>query len=49
MKKGREAATEKNIHNPSEKQIYDLGKKWVEENTETYSKCMKKLQQTILM
>ena len=31
MKKGREAATEKNIHNPSEKQIYDLGKKWVEE------------------
>mgnify|MGYP000984435695 FL=1 len=31
MKKGRESATEKNIHNPSEKQIYDLGKKWVEE------------------
>ena len=31
MKKGREAATEKNVHNPSEKQIYDLGKKWVEE------------------
>ena len=31
MKKGREAATEKNIHNPSEQQIYDLGKKWVEE------------------
>ena len=31
MKKGREAATEKNIHNPSEQQIYDLGKNWVEE------------------
>lgn len=31
MKKGREAATEKNIHNPSEQQLYDLGKKWVEE------------------
>ena len=31
MKKGREAATEKNIHNPSEQQIYYLGKKWVEE------------------
>lgn len=31
MKKGREAATEKNLHNPTEKQIYDLGKKWVEE------------------
>ncbi len=31
IKKGREAATEKNIHNPSEQQIYDLGKKWVEE------------------
>lgn len=31
MKKGREAAMEKNIHNPSEKQIYDLGKAWVEE------------------
>ncbi|WP_213190563.1 fumarate reductase/succinate dehydrogenase flavoprotein subunit [Cloacibacterium caeni] len=31
MKKGREAATEKNIHNPSEQQIYALGKKWVEE------------------
>ncbi len=31
MKKGRESATEKNIHNPTEKQIYDLGKKWVEE------------------
>jgi len=31
MKKGREAATEKNVHNPSEQQIYDLGKKWVEE------------------
>ena len=31
MKKGREAAIEKNISNPSEKQIYDLGKAWVEE------------------
>ena len=31
IKKGRESATEKNIHNPSEQQIYDLGKKWVEE------------------
>src|SRR5574343_652366 len=31
MKKGREAAIEKNIHNPSDQQIYDLGKKWVEE------------------
>ena len=31
MKKGREAALEHNIHNPTEKQIYDLGKAWVEE------------------
>ena len=31
MKKGREAAIEKNIHNPSEQKIYDLGKAWVEE------------------
>ncbi|MDL1912930.1 MAG: fumarate reductase/succinate dehydrogenase flavoprotein subunit [Bergeyella sp.] len=31
MKKGREAALEKNIHNPSDKQIYDLGKAWIEE------------------
>lgn len=31
IKKGKEAATEKNLHNPSEKEIYNLGKKWVEE------------------
>ena len=31
MKKGKEAAIEKNITNPSEQQIYDLGKAWVEE------------------
>lgn len=31
MKKGREAAIEKHIHNPSEQQIYDLGKAWIEE------------------
>lgn len=31
MKKGKEAVLEQNIHNPSEQQIYDLGKKWVEE------------------
>ncbi len=31
MKKGKEAALEKNIHNPSQQQIYDLGKAWVEE------------------
>lgn len=31
MKKGAEAATERNIHNPSPQQIYDLGKSWVEE------------------
>lgn len=31
MKKGNEAALEKNIHNPSPQQIYDLGKAWVEE------------------
>jgi len=31
MKKGREAAIEKHIHNPTEQQIYDLGKSWVEE------------------
>lgn len=31
MKKGREAAIEKNIQNPSEQKIYELGKAWVEE------------------
>jgi succinate dehydrogenase / fumarate reductase flavoprotein subunit len=31
LKKGNEAAIEKNIHNPSPQQIYDLGKAWVEE------------------
>lgn len=31
MKKGKEAATEQNIHNPSSAQIYSLGKAWVEE------------------
>lgn len=31
MKKGKEAAIEKHIHNPTEQQIYDLGKKWIEE------------------
>lgn len=30
-KKGKEAATEQNIKNPTDKQIYDLGKAWVEE------------------
>ena len=31
LKKGNEAAIEKNIHNPSPQQIYDLGKAWIEE------------------
>lgn len=31
MKKGREAALEKNIHNPSEQTVYDLGRAWIEE------------------
>ena len=31
LKKGKEAALEKNIHNPTDQQIYDLGKAWVEE------------------
>ena len=31
LKKGNEAAIEKNIHNPTPQQIYDLGKAWVEE------------------
>lgn len=31
QKKGHEAALEKNIHNPTPQQIYDLGKAWVEE------------------
>ena len=31
MKKGREAATEQNINNPSSTQIYSLGKAWIEE------------------
>ncbi len=30
-KKGKEAAIEKNIHNPTDKQINDLGKAWIEE------------------
>ena len=41
MKKGKEAATEQNIHNPSSAQIYSLGKAWVEENMVTFSRCMK--------
>ncbi|MDY3318986.1 fumarate reductase/succinate dehydrogenase flavoprotein subunit [Riemerella anatipestifer] len=31
MKKGKEAALERSLHNPTEQQIYDLGKAWVEE------------------
>ncbi|WP_434980970.1 fumarate reductase/succinate dehydrogenase flavoprotein subunit [Daejeonia sp. YH14] len=31
VKKGKEAALEQNIHHPSEQQIYDLGKAWIEE------------------
>lgn len=31
IKKGKETALEKNIHNPTEQQIYDLGKAWIEE------------------
>lgn len=31
MKKGRESAIEKNIHNPSDAELYKLGKAWVEE------------------
>ncbi|MDR2204552.1 MAG: fumarate reductase/succinate dehydrogenase flavoprotein subunit [Flavobacteriaceae bacterium] len=31
IKKGKEAALEQNIHNPTEQQIYDLGKEWIEE------------------
>ncbi|AZZ58602.1 fumarate reductase/succinate dehydrogenase flavoprotein subunit [Riemerella anatipestifer] len=31
IKKGKEAALERNLHNPTEQQIYDLGKAWVEE------------------
>ena len=31
MKKGKEAAIEKHIHNPTDQQIYELGKKWIEE------------------
>ena len=31
MKKGKETAIEKNIHNPTDQQIYDLGKAWIEE------------------
>lgn len=31
IKKGKETALEKNIHNPTDQQIYDLGKAWVEE------------------
>ncbi len=31
IKKGKEAATEQNIHNPSSAQIYSLGRAWVEE------------------
>ena len=30
-KKGKETALEKNIHNPTDQQIYDLGKAWIEE------------------
>ncbi|ASW75780.1 succinate dehydrogenase [Chryseobacterium piperi] len=31
MKKGKESAIEKHIHNPTDQQLYDLGKSWVEE------------------
>ena len=31
IKKGKEAAQEQNVHNPTEKQISDLGKAWIEE------------------
>ena len=31
MKKGHELALEKHIHNPTQQQIYDLGKGWIEE------------------
>lgn len=31
VKKGHEAVIEKNIHNATEQQIYDLGKAWIEE------------------
>ena len=31
LKKGHEAVIEKNIHNATEQQIYDLGKAWIEE------------------
>jgi succinate dehydrogenase / fumarate reductase flavoprotein subunit len=37
MKKGREAAIEKHIHNPSDQQIYDLVKAGLKRNTVTYS------------
>jgi succinate dehydrogenase / fumarate reductase flavoprotein subunit len=37
MKKGKEAAIEKHIHNPTEQQIYDLGKNGLKRNTVTYS------------
>jgi len=30
-KKGKEAAIEKNLHNPTDQEIYDLGKAWIEE------------------
>jgi succinate dehydrogenase / fumarate reductase flavoprotein subunit len=30
-KKGKEAAIEKNLHNPTDQEIYDLGKTWIEE------------------
>ncbi|WP_417427845.1 fumarate reductase/succinate dehydrogenase flavoprotein subunit [Halpernia sp.] len=31
LKKGREAVLEKNIHNATEQQVYELGKAWIEE------------------
>lgn len=31
IKKGHEAAQEKNVHNPTDQQIYDLGRNWIEE------------------
>ena len=50
MKKGKEAATEQNIHNPSSAQIYSLGKAWVEEkNMVTFFQMYEKLQRIIHM
>lgn len=48
MKKGKEAAIEKHIHNPTDQQIYDLGKKWVEEKYGNLFVMYEKLLQMIL-